>query len=244
MEPQASPGDVVFRTKSPGPGEYQNLLLHSGVLITAPANKQSSSSSQPSQRISFPRGVGGGGVPLKSPCVEQRIVSNLRYSLEQLKLSSDAEEYRRLVDSVVVGPALVRQQDLSEVLGINQEFVARSKQTRLNIIQSGARPDWTERENTGLRSQSVPVEGRRVGRSRRELRGDLRAAGLRSALERQFQQFCRFGGGEGRMITLTESDKWMRLGKLLDNWTITTMDTALAFRLNAIMPPSKVCGVF
>ena len=243
MEYQASPGDVVFRTKSPGPGEYQNLLLHSGVLITAP-NNHSSTSSQPSQRISYPRSGGGGGVPLKSSCVEQRIVSNLRYSLEQLKLSSDAAEYRKLVDSVVVGPALVKQQDLSEVLGINQEFVARSKQTRLNIIQSGARPDWTERENTGLRSQSVPVEGRRVGRSRRELRGDLTAAGLRSALERQFQQFCRFGGCEGRMITLTESDKWMRLGKLLDNWTITTMDTALAFRFNAIMPPSKVCGVF
>ena len=176
--------------------------------------------------------------------MEQRIVSNLRYSLEQLKLSSAAEEYRRLVDSVVVGPALVRQQDLSEVLGINQEFVARSKQTRLNIIQSGARPDWTERENTELRSQSVPVEGRRAGRSRRDLRGDLTASGLRSALERQFQQFCRFGDCEGRMITLTESDKWMRLGKLLDNWTVTTMDTALAFRFNAIMPPSKVCLVF
>ena len=238
---QDSPGHVVFRSKSPGPGEYQNLLLHSGVLIPGPATSQSSSSSQSSQRPSYPSVV-----PLKSPCAEQRIVSNLRYSLDQLKLSSDAEEYRKLVDSVVVGPALVKQQDLSEVLGINQEFIARSRQTRLNIIQSGAQPDWTEkekeRENPGLRSQSVPVQGRRAGRSRRDLRermgGPGLRSGLRSGLERQFQQVCRFGGCEGRMITLTESDKWMRVGKLLDNWNVTTMDTALAFRFNAVIPQS------
>ena len=168
----------------------------------------------------------GGGVPLKYPGVEQRIVSNLRYSLEQLKLSSEGDQYRQLVDSVVVGPAHVRQQDLTEVLGINQEFIVRSKQTRLDLIQSGAQPDWTERENTGLRSQSVPVQGRR--RLRRDLQ--VPASSLSSGLERQFQQVCRFGGCQGSMITLTESDKWMRLAKLLDNWNVTTMDTALAFR--------------
>ena len=227
MDCQASPGDVVFRSKSPGPGEYQNLLLHSGVLITAPTT---SPSSQPSQRTNYPKSVGGGGgggVPLKCPGVEQRIVSNLRYSLEQLKLSSEGDQYRQLVDCVVVGPAHVRPQDLTEVLGINQELIARSKQNRLDMIQSGARPDWTERENTGLRSQSVPARARRAGRTRRDLTG---SPGLRSGLERQFQQFCRFGGCQGRMITLTENDKWMRMGKLLDNWTVTTMDTALAFR--------------
>ena len=154
MEYQPSPGDVIFRSKSPGPGEYQNLLLHSGVLIPAPSNNLSSSS-QLSQRSSYPRRCGG-GVPLKCPGVEQRIVSNLRYSLDQLKLSSEGDQYRQLVDSVVVGPAHVRQQDLTEVLGINQEFIVRSKQTRLDLIQSGAQPDWTERENTGLSPWSSP----------------------------------------------------------------------------------------
>ena len=28
------PGDVVFRSVSPGPGHYENMLLHSGVLIS------------------------------------------------------------------------------------------------------------------------------------------------------------------------------------------------------------------
>ena len=229
-----SPGHVVFRSKSPGPGEYQNLLLHSGVLIPASTN-HISTSSQHYQRTYYPRsagggggGGGGGGVPLKCPGVEERIVSNIRYSLEQLKLSSDGDQYRQLVDCVVVGPAHVKQQDLTEVLGINQEFVARSKQNRNNIIQSGAQPGWTNSQNTGLRSQSVPAPARRAGRTR--ARRDLTGPGLTSGLERQFQQFCRFGAGQGRLITLTENDKWMRLGKLLDNWTLTTMDTALAFR--------------
>ena len=226
MDYQTSPGDVVFRSKSPGPGEYQNLLLHSGVLIPAPTNNISTSS-QHSQRTNYPRSGGGfggvGGVPLKCPGVEERIVCNLRYSLEQLKLSSDGDQYRQLVDCVVVGPAHVKQQDLTSVLGINQEFVARSKQNRNNIIQSGARPGWTERSE---RSQSVPAQARRVGRTRRDLTGP----GLTSGLERQFHQFCRFGSSQGRLITLTENDKWMRGAKLLDNWTVTTMDTALAFR--------------
>ena len=178
MDYQTGPPDVVFRSKSPGPGEYQNLLLHSGVLIPAPANHLSTSS-HPSERTNYPRSGGGGGVPLKCPGVEQRIVSNLRYSLEQLKLGSDVAQYRQLVDSVVVGPALVKQQDLAEVLGINQEFIASSKQNRLNIIQSGAQPGWTEREaTTGLRSQSVPAQARRAGRTRRDLTG---STGLSSA---------------------------------------------------------------
>ena len=32
-EPSCGPGDVVFRSVSPGPGNYENMLLHSGVLI-------------------------------------------------------------------------------------------------------------------------------------------------------------------------------------------------------------------
>ena len=43
----------------------------------------------------------------------------------------------------------------------------------------------------------------------------------------------RFGGSEtqGQVITLTQSDKWLRQAGVLDTWTITTIDTALAFRL-------------
>ena len=43
----------------------------------------------------------------------------------------------------------------------------------------------------------------------------------------------RFGGSDtqGQVITLTQSDKWLRQAGVLDTWTITTIDTALAFRL-------------
>ena len=43
----------------------------------------------------------------------------------------------------------------------------------------------------------------------------------------------RFGGSDtqGQVITLTQSDKWLRQAGVLDTWTITTIDTAIAFRL-------------
>ena len=48
----------------------------------------------------------------------------------------------------------------------------------------------------------------------------------------------RFGGSEtqGQVITLTQSDKWLRQAGVLDTWTITTIDTAIAFRLLPTLP--------
>ena len=92
----ASP-DVSFRSKSPGPGKYQNLLLHGGVLINTSSPPQQKRRQERHKEV---------GVPLKSSNAEHRIVSNLRYSLEQFKLSSDKDLYSKLVDCVVVGPPL------------------------------------------------------------------------------------------------------------------------------------------
>ena len=141
------------------------------------------------------------------------------------KLGSDKDLYSKLVDCLVLGPATLNLQDLSEALGINQEFLERSKKNRLKIIQSGAQPSWTDRRSEVTRSQSVPREGRREASKR--ITGSNYY--LRSPLERRFDEFSRFGGCEGKMITLTESDKWLRQGKLLD-WNVTTRDTGLAFR--------------
>ena len=47
------------------------------------------------------------------------------------------------------------------------------------------------------------------------------------------QRRChRFGGSEtqGARMTLTQSDKWLRQAGVLDTWSLTTIDTALAFR--------------
>ena len=35
---------------------------------------------------------------------------------------------------------------------------------------------------------------------------------------------------QGDLITLSQSDKWLRQAKVIDEWNVTTTDTAIAFR--------------
>ena len=35
---------------------------------------------------------------------------------------------------------------------------------------------------------------------------------------------------QGDLITLSQSDKWLRQAKVIDGWNVTTTDTAIAFR--------------
>ena len=74
-----------------------------------------------------------------------KICSNLRYSLEQLKLTSDKETYSRIVDSVVVGPANVKAADIERILGINVEFFNKGKKKRKDLIEEGSKPSWTQK---------------------------------------------------------------------------------------------------
>ena len=69
----------------------------------------------------------------------------------------------------------------------------------------------------------------------------------RSRLEQQFGLFARwdddnldslprFGHfnsqtrAQSDLITLSQSDKWLRQAKVIDGWNVTTTDTAIAFR--------------
>ena len=169
-------------------------------------------------------------------------------------LSSDRDNYNQLVDSVVVGPANVTSSDVNMVLGVNAEVYNRSRKKRTELIESGDKPSWLEKETSSGRSQrlrSLPNisqygkrklsnAGYRQGRATRSLpSGSLGGSTggnnslLRSALERQFDMFSRFGGSEtqGNQITLTQSDKLLRQARVIDSWNVTTIDTALAFRL-------------
>ena len=67
------------------------------------------------------------GSTTRSNHSQSKICSNLRYSLEQLKLTSDKETYSRIVDSVVVGPANVKAADIERIIGINIEFFNKSE---------------------------------------------------------------------------------------------------------------------
>ncbi|KAK3926944.1 Tubulin polymerization-promoting protein-like protein [Frankliniella fusca] len=51
------------------------------------------------------------------------------------------------------------------------------------------------------------------------------------SLEAQFEAFSKFGDSrsDGKTITLTQSDKWMKQAKLIDGKKITTTDTGIQF---------------
>ena len=58
---------------------------------------------------------------------QSKICNNLRYSLEQLKLSSDKETYTKMVDSLVVGLANIKVADIETILWINSDIFNKSK---------------------------------------------------------------------------------------------------------------------
>ena len=38
------------------------------------------------------------------------------------------------------------------------------------------------------------------------------------------------GSSSGQRISLNQSDKWLKQSEVIDNWNVTTTDTAIAFR--------------
>ena len=84
-------------------------------------------------------------------------MTNLRYNLEQLKVSSSREAYLNLVESVVVGPASLRAADLEQLLGINSDLYSRARARRKELVEGGLRPSW---EGAGKRGRPDPSPGR------------------------------------------------------------------------------------
>lgn len=52
-----------------------------------------------------------------------------------------------------------------------------------------------------------------------------------TTLEQQFILFSKFGDtkSDGKTITLTQCDKWMKQAKIIDGKKITTTDTGICF---------------
>ena len=184
---------------------------------------------------------------------QSKVCRNLRYSLEQLKLSSDKETYTKIVDSVVVGPEHVKAADLEHILGINSDMFTKSKKKRNDLIEGGSKPSWTKndenlighrgtdapRTRTG-RVHSLPTSSRNLSdhiygkrKAPMEYRSTKRnPSTVSSDLHHQFELFSKFGGSgaDGTQITLSQTDKWLRQAKVIDSWNVTTTDTAIAFR--------------
>ncbi len=53
-----------------------------------------------------------------------------------------------------------------------------------------------------------------------------------AAFKEQFKAFSKFGDtkSDGKHITLSQSDKWMKQAKVIDGKTITTTDTGIHFK--------------
>ena len=54
----------------------------------------------------------------------------------------------------------------------------------------------------------------------------------RLGLRELFVYYARLGehGASGQHISLNQSDKWLKKSDVIDNWNVTTTDTAIAFR--------------
>jgi hypothetical protein len=93
---------------------------------------------------------------------------------------------------------------------------------RRELIERGLRPSWGE-ESCGAATELSSAE---EGKSSRPISWKF------PNLHQQFQLFSKFGesGSDGRQITLTQSDKWLRQAKVIEGWNVTTTDTAIAFR--------------
>ena len=188
-------------------------------------------------------------VRIKSSETYNKICGNLLYSLERMKLNSEKEAYIELVDSVVIGPANLHASDVENILGVNMEIFNHSKRKRNQMIDDGTKPTWSKKEERSdiatnrikpSRANSLPTmrdssRGHVYGKRKLtvEPRNPKRSPSFASSdLQYQFELFAKFGGSssDGRQITLSQSDKWLRQAKVIDSWNVTTTDTAIAFR--------------
>ena len=149
--------------------------------------------------------------------VESGICRNLRYSLDQLKITGEKETYMKLVDSVLVGPETVKQSDLEDILGVNMDIFKRSIKKRNDLVYGGFRPSWKTEDRYHSTTHSNPRDGRphlppdrspRLGRrSEYQINRKRKNGGSWKSpdLHFQFELFSKFGdsGSNGVQITLS-----------------------------------------
>lgn len=184
---------------------------------------------------------------------QARVCRNLRYSLGHLK-SRDKQTYLAILDGIVMGPSHISANEAEALLNINSYLFKKSAARRSELISTGERPAWWGEGHGGLltiweHQPRLAGMGKRrpvsisssslhpLEQARQAGRGAVENIGrTRSRLEQQFCLFARFGHlnsqtrAQGDLITLSQSDKWLRQAKVIDGWNVTTTDTAIAFR--------------
>jgi hypothetical protein len=147
-----------------------------------------------------------------------RICENLKYGLQQMKYRGHKEAYKAVVEALVVGPEVVRTAEAEDILGLNQELILKTRARRGLSVE-----DENDTPTSGLEYDPYEHEG--GGRRGRRGQG-------RTSLRELFVYYARLGehGATGQHISLTQSDKWLKQAGVIDNWNVTTTDTAIAFR--------------
>lgn len=160
---------------------------------------------------------------------QARMCDNLKYNLHQLKMRGQRDAYMSIVDAVVVGPEVVRTSEAEDILGISNDLVLRCRARRK--MDTDGIEDLPE-DDVSLDYEPLAYDNGAGKRNKRQQQMNQlwqqRPPGLRDL----FAMYARFGDthSNGQHITLTQSDKWLKQAGVVDNWNITTTDTAIYYR--------------
>ena len=164
---------------------------------------------------------------------EDRICRNLRFSLEQMKIAGNKEDFLNLVENILVGPEYIKRSEMEELLGVNTDIYSEIYLKRRALMDEGLRPSWKSEGEFGGGPVAVEAGSKSPKPARRSLLQHRRPRNWQCPdLHLQFEMFSKFGdsGSDGSQITLSQSDKWLRQAGVIDGWQVTTTDTAIAFR--------------
>ena len=152
--------------------------------------------------------MSGSRMPPNCRHSQSRICENLKFGLQQMKYRGQKDAYKAVVDAIAVGPEVVRSAEAEDILGLSTAIIHKAR-ARLGIPED----ELTDPQTSGL--EFDPYEDKRGGKYGRP-RLSLR------------ELFVGYAGGQ--RISLNQSDKWLKQSDVIDNWNVTTTDTAIAFR--------------
>ena len=125
--------------------------------------------------------------------------------------------FQAIVDAIVVGPEAVRTAEAEDILGLNPDSILRARaRSNMHHDDNDTQTSFEFDNPYDDNKRSNKYNSRRLFMSMRDL----------------FVTFARYGDphASGQHITLSQSDKWMKQAGVIDNWNVTSTDTAIAFR--------------
>ena len=173
-----------------------------------------------------------------------RICENLRHGLQQLKYRGQRDAYKvslksfrrslrtafpfpfqAIVDAIVVGPEAVRTAEAEDILGLNPDSILRARARNRDVAAMHNLDD----NDTGTSGFEFDNPYDQDSKRNNKYSNNRR---LFMSMRDLFVHFSRYGDphASGQHITLSQSDKWMKQAGVIDNWNVTSTDTAIAFR--------------